>query len=284
MRGDSIYQELAAGNDIERNGDTGAGLILTDGDDGSLLSVTEAQIDKACFADSTSVFHGPPVFTGPDRTVPKLTEKWGQGAPFNGKAPNGYAGCNAVAVGMVLHKWYKNYTSLAQHTVPGIAPAIAGKYRWKSYSDEWNGWPSDMNEPICQDAAQLMYDIDSSQNLAATYFYDGNGTGAPIENCSGTFRNMGTLADDCAAYHAEALYAQNGDIAIVGGKVAGTTYGHTWLVDGMAKVNGTLYAHCNWGYNGAENGMCNANAFQRAGQQYTQNLKMIRNIRHYLRR
>lgn len=287
MREDSIYRNMAARYDIMRNGETGGGFILTDRNDGTRLTVSEEQINEAFFADPTASaknFPDPPAFTGPNWTFPKLTENWGQGAPFNGKSPNEYAGCNAVAVGMVLHNLFKTYTSENQHTIPGVTAVIAAKYQWKGYYNNWNEWPSGNSNAICQDVAQLMYDINSPQNLAATYFYDGNGTGAPIENCTRTFRNMGTLANDCTAYNAEKMYAHNGGIAVVGGKVAGTTYGHTWVVDSMARVNGTLYAHCNWGYNGTGNGMCNANAFQRAGQQYTQNLKMIRNIIHTRRR
>lgn len=286
MRGDSLHRRIDNLYDIKTNEEADIRYVLTEKQTGNKIVVTDTQLNSAVFEDTMQTKRGPvrPPFTGPNWTFPKLTENWGQGAPYNLKSPNGYAGCNAVAVGMILHKWYKNYTSLAQHTVPGVTSVIAAKYQWKGYSNNWYEWPSDNSNVVCQDVSQLMSDINSSQNLAATYFFDGNGTGAPIENCARTFRNMGTLADNCVNYNAEMLYSVNGDIAVVGGKVAGTTYGHTWVVDSMARVSGTLYAHCNWGYDGTGNAMCNANAFQRAGQQYTQNLKMIRNINHFLRR
>lgn len=287
MRGDSVYQNISNRYQVTPSDDIEVRFTLTDKRTGNKISVTEKQMNSAIYDDAIQTRKGPvapPAFTGPNWTFPKITENWGQGAPFNLKAPNGYAGCNAVAVGMILHDSYKNYTSELQHTVAGVTPVIAAKYQWKGYFNNWYEWPSDNSNMICQDVAQLMYDINSSQNLAATYFFDGNGTGAAIEDCARTFRNMGMLADNCTGYNAETLYSRNGGIAVVGGKVAGTAYGHTWVVDSMARVSGTLYAHCNWGYDGTGNAMCNANVFQRAGYQYTQNLKMIRNIYHYRRR
>ncbi len=211
----------------------------------------------------------------------ELNCSWGQGDPLNrycytSNGEKALVGCVAVAVAQIMY--YYGYN----HTYNGTA------YDWnimRNYRYRYDYEPAEALDM----AARLVADLGRPENLNMNYGVDASG--ASMDNVTRTFRNfgyasVGSLQNlNCNAEKPILVtgYARRQTVL---DKVMGVpvthynhTNGHTWVIDGSMTqtryiytylYNGTLAKtemekrylyHCNWGWNGQDDGYYLADAF-----------------------
>ena len=208
---------------------------------------------------------------------PLLTTNWGQGAPYNyecftDSGEQAVAGCVAVAIGQIA----------AYHHYPSYAIT--------------NGVPFDWNSFMCYEQVPVS-DPDASYNVALLL----HDIGLLVDmnygvNSSGAYFDDVEYVWDCYNYHSQKEYSANFDSIMVdisngfpvfmrgtreymqNGEVKRS--GHAWVVDGVAIKSAYLICyhsigeqpeivimtqnlvHCNWGWNGNNNGYFIIGAFE----------------------
>lgn len=230
---------------------------------------------------------------------------FGQGYPYSNAIPQNYpTGCTATAV-VTIMSYYRWPASVGSHSI-NWNDAILGAF----YAESAN-------------LHHLMYDV--GVRLGTQYGYPSAGeSSASSDAVPGTFRAYGYSSGEVEGYNTNlALSEINSNKPIyVSGKVAGKSVGHAWVVDGYKTVRSsslsvtdyvddsnvsnpilvgqkvtnrtsdTDYFHCNWGWDGANNGYFyafntgspqtfdNPSSDNNQKYNYTEILKMVRNIQH----
>lgn len=237
---------------------------------------------------------------------PMIPAQWGQEWPYNTEVVkhenSRYTGCGPTAMAQIM----------AYHKKP------AG-YRWNDYGYniqanlDWDlnrdfAWESKSSDVIA-DIGRLLYDLGKITNAQ----YGPTGTGIYPQDAANGFRQMGYSCDYKTYYNKTLIEYSLTDQRPVymrgtRTKSDGSKSGHAWVIDGYgqkadyymiykdcyyqgeyvgyiktASVNFTIdeyYFHCNWGWNGKDNGWYLAGVFNpfSAGN-YTDEKQMIVEIR-----
>lgn len=216
--------------------------------------------------DTTQVGTGPTPYYGfvwrIDSVAPQLlSTKWGQGYPYNmycftSTGEQAMAGCVAIAAGqlMAYHQYppsYNNHIYYWNNILDGEEPVSAiGK---------------ESVARLISDIGELV-DMDYGVNNSSTNTYY-------LSNC---WDNMGYLYQNYATYDYESCTQEfrNFRPVIMRGSLEGVENGHCWVIDGFivrslwrVRTNGEFkietqkLVHCNWGWNGQQNGYFLYNAF-----------------------
>lgn len=206
---------------------------------------------------------------------------WGQREPLNkycytSNGEQALVGCVAIAVAQIMYYYGHN------HTYNGTA------YDWNIIRQYRDSGFTGFTESVDM-AAKLVADLGRPENLDMNYGIDASG--ASMDHVARTFRNfgytsVGSLQDLNCKTQEPLLVTGYARRQTVLDKVMGIpvthynhTKGHTWVIDGsMTQIryiytylyNGVLAKtemetrslyHCNWGWNGQDDGYYLANAF-----------------------
>ena len=220
-----------------------------------------------------------PFFEFDINVEPMLATNWGQGAPYNKYCytSDGFhapAGCAAIAAAQIAayYEWPESYNN---HI-----------YEWEHImaSDQVN--PTDTI--ATNSVAHLVHDI----GLLINTIYNINNSGAYLEdvaNCWDEF-NYDYVLNNYPSFGVIDSTLQEGSPVFFQG-FTGNMIGHAWVIDGSAVRHGYLrignyqgvpgeyieiqhlsFVHCNWGWNGANNGYYLYGAFE---SKYDEDLEQI---------
>ncbi len=206
---------------------------------------------------------------------PLLTTNWGQGTPYNNNCPvinNTHApsGCVAIAVAQIA----------GYHRFPEQSFYYETPYNWNSFM-QYEGVPAS-DSIASANVAMLVHDIGMLVNMN----YGENSSGTYYENVEDALQSYGYnyLIDHSAIFDSIKVDIDNERPVYMQGARQSTNngetiyYGHAWVVDGVAikslylernhgggssivKLTQNLI-HCNWGWNGSNNGYFIIGAFQ----------------------
>lgn len=214
-----------------------------------------------------------PSYTITSQQTPLLTTKWGQGNPYNlycyaDSGYHAYAGCAAIAVAQAM-AYYQYPASFDGHV-----------YNWNAIM-QYEQVPA-TDTVASNSVAMLVHDIgvEESMNYGR---YGVRGSSCNFSNIQDAFDAFGyqyVYNYNFASFDTIMTDVSNCHPVVMMGTYQGTDsegtpklYGHGWVVDGyltiMIDPNGptTNMVHCNWGWNGIQNGYFIFGAFERMFQQ-----------------
>ena len=206
---------------------------------------------------------------------PLLTTNWGQREPYNNNCPiinnqHALAGCVAIAIAQIT----------GYHRYPSQPVNYGTPYNWNSMMQYEDVPLSD--SVACANVAMLVHDIGLLVNMT----YGQNSSGTYYENVEDALQSYGYnyLIDHSAIFDSIKVDIDNERPVYMQGARQSTNngetiyYGHAWVVDGVAikslylernhgggssivKLTQNLI-HCNWGWNGSNNGYFIIGAFE----------------------
>lgn len=219
-----------------------------------------------------------------DRTVgPLLSTKWHQDYPFNEQMPlvpndagnlvHAPVGCVPIAIAQILK--YHNYPT---------------NYQWSSMP---------LNEYECNQALWTLFNDIHSRIGAENITYKWDGTSVPTNYNKGNLlkNNFGYSSAIQADYNfstvKQEIFTYNRPV-IITGKDNDIDSGHAWVCDGANEwwtciraedeyendiTFSYLQFHMNWGWGGYCDGWFSYGNFNPTGYQFTENLKMVYQIK-----
>lgn len=219
-----------------------------------------------------------------DRTVgPLLSTKWNQGHPFNEQMP------------LVLD----DEGNLVHAPVGCVPIAIAQIMKYHQYPTNylWSSMP--LNENECNQALWTLFNDIHSCIGAENITYKWNETTVPTNYNKGNLlkNNFGYSSAVQADYNfstvKQEIFTYNRPV-IISGKDNDTNRGHVWVCDGANQwwtciraedeyeediTFSYLQFHMNWGWYGNWDGWFSYGNFNPTGYQFTENLKMVYQIK-----
>lgn len=190
---------------------------------------------------------------------PKVHVRWGQRSPYGDYCPNGVAGCANTAIAMIM-SYFKSPANIAMTT---------GDWDVHVVDLDWDELCLHVQSPnICIES-----DLDSTHETLAkllrqvsfisqSNYVPGGGTGVFTTNALACMRYYGFACTDIIGWSTidPTNYLDSNYLLYVRGTDVGVQVGHGWVVDGykryryMSSGDSETYYHCNWGWDGADNG------------------------------
>lgn len=200
--------------------------------------------------------------------VPKrLKTNWGQGFPFNKYMWNGYAGCVSVAMMQIMmHKKQPEYIA----NFEGIDKIPLD---WNKIETEE---PVMTRTPLDEGVREQLALLTSYLNYRLGATIRKGSTGAKTEKAVKILNSLGISADPLQPMGEDEMMSRlnEGGVLLSRGNrhstrflgiVLGYSEGHAWVIDGYKLMrNGSqrkVYLHCNWGWNGVDDGYYLWNCF-----------------------
>lgn len=191
----------------------------------------------------------------------KMTTTWTQSSPFNLHCPyvgllkreKAPAGCVPIALGQIIA--YHEYPSISISGTVIDYDIIKGVQSYSTSSDKWM-------------ASSFIKVLSSSFNCNVLYgkvFGYTFGFALP-QNAKRTLENLGydNVSLDWGYGETKVITSIDNNCPVFISAIAGIMSGHAWVIDGYIKSkyidgNGVVtdskyYVHCNWGWNGQNNG------------------------------
>lgn len=231
--------------------------------------------------------------------TPLLVTKWGQGAPYNLKCEGNLAGCVPVALAQIwTHlgrlanvSWTDGLNSGGSQLDWGAIRSMSQAYPGKSLN-----FISNVNEnDTVRQIASLIRFMGCNSNAS----YGKDGTGADSEYAIKEVKKMGVNVDGLRDFDDFAVVNHLRSNHIVFMRGDGRYYhvglvfrkyvdGHAWVVDGFLDRyeagNRYIYLHCNWGWNGDQNGYFYSKILNTEEKRYEDDGKKTRtNFRYNLK-
>ena len=265
-----IYYRHMTGLPIYSEQETGTPMVCNDGDDYN----PDIDEDYVEYSDWTT--------TGEYGN--KINCTWGQNSPFNNycytdNGEQAVAGCVAIAVAQIMFYHGLNYTYNGTLYDWNIIRGTTGSYTGTQESRDM--------------AARLVADLGKPENLDMNYGTETSG--ASNENVARTFYNFGytsvgslqdfdgntlslrtnplyvsgyarrqTILDTILGVPVTNYYHTSGHSWVIDTKLTQRRYKYTYLYNGVlakTEIEDRYLYHCNWGWNGQDDGYYLANAF-----------------------